>query len=321
MAGVVYTDFCVSKEFINVENVIKSSVRTVSVDRRHDDVEEYCASFKKQTGLDKISCIPKEQVIEKYEEMLKRMFEKTDIKPNEISYFIAVDLYSNASNDISICSYLQKKYKIENATMFSLHQGCGSTLISMGLARKLLDNNNKYMLIISSCFAPSFEGRFIGTTVVGDALGLMVISHQDSKFEIVDSISVSDGQISFDAYNGIEFKPDVVSVVVKGVGVIKQLISRNGLTMEDIQHVIPQSINYQKYSGLYAKMLGIKSEQMFLDNIAKGGHLGDVDIMRNFHDYFGSNALLKDKYYLLYGIGGPQGKDKSYNAVLVRVND
>lgn len=319
MVGVVYTDYHIFDECIKVDDALKSRRQLVLPEGYKSD-EEYIEAFKQQTVLDKISVLSKERVIQNFEEMLGRMFEKTGINESEISYFISVDLYSNSSEDISICSYLHKKYNISNAVMFSLHQGCGSTFVSMGLAQKLLDEDHKYMLIISSCFVPSLSDWYIGTTVVGDGLGLILIGNTGGSYEIIDSISVSDGKISYDTFNNVAFKPNVLSVVIKGIGVIKSIIKRNGLTLDEISQIIPQNINYQKYSGLYTKMLNIGVEKIYLSNISNGGHLGDADIIRNLRDYFGTANVQAGEYYLLYGIDDPQGKDKSYNCVIIRTN-
>lgn len=317
MAGVVYTDYHIYDECIRVGDALKSRRQFVLPEGYNND-EEYVEAFKQQTGLDKISVLSKDKVIRNFEEMLERMFEKTSISEKEIAYFISVDLYSNSNDNISICSYLHKKYNISDAVMFSLHQGCGSTFVSMGLAQKLLDENHRYMLIISSCFAPSLSDRYIGTTVVGDGLGLMLIGYDTGRYEIVDSISVSDGQVSYDIFNKVAFKPNVLSVVIKGTGVIKKTLNKNGMTLDDIVQIIPQNINYQKYSGLYTKILNVSPDKMFLSNIADGGHLGDIDIIRNLKDIFDDPSVKSGDYYLLYGIGGPQGKDKSYNCVIIR---
>jgi len=250
--------------------------------------------------------------------MFLRFLNETKIDPNDIDYFISVDLYSNTSTEISISSYLQKEFGINNAAMFSLHQGCGSTLVSMGMSKKLLDVKGKYMLIISSCFAPTVNNRYIQATVVGDALGMMVLSSESTDFEIIDYISASDGTLSHDKYNDIKREPDVISVIGKGVKTIKTLLTRNSLNISDIYMMIPQNINHQGYVNLYAKMLNLNPEKLFLENIPKGGHLGDVDIMRNFKDFSINNTIPEEANILLYGLGGPEGKDKSYDAVLVK---
>ena len=68
------------------------------------------------------------------------------------------------------------------------------------------------------------------------------------------------------------------------IGNIKKLVvnllERNNLKRNDIRKFIPQNVYYLFYR-LYAKSFNVKLEKFFLDNIAAGGHLGDVDSIRN----------------------------------------
>ena len=158
------------------------------------------------------------------------------------------------------------------------------------------------------------------TTIVGDALGIVVISKDESDIELIDVNSKSSGIISYNILNNVNQEIDVITVIKKGVETVKELLERNKISILKIAAFIPQNINYNIYTNIYAKFLGIPKERMFLENIPKGGHLGDIDIIRNLKDFKEKNILKKGDYIVLYGLGGPIGKDKDYHAILAKYN-
>ncbi len=83
---------------------------------------------------------------------------------------------------------------------------------------------------------------------------------------------------------------------------ILDLLQRNNLSVNDIHKYVPQTIHYLLYR-MYAKSINVKLDRFFLDNIPKGGHLGDVDSIRNLKDAFLKYNETKGSKYMLFTLG------------------
>ncbi len=106
---------------------------------------------------------------------------------------------------------------------------------------------------------------------------------------------------------------------------MKRVLEKKNVKITDLLKIIPQNINAFAYEKLYTSLLKIDKSLFFLKNIPNGGHLGDVDLIRNLTDYFvelelQEPSLDESETILLYGMGGPEGKDKNYHAILLEYN-
>lgn len=314
MANICHLDYHLF-EFQKVEEVIKANKNFV-LPENYSSVDEFCEDFKEQSHLDNISIGKPDDAFPIVDKMVEKFFSESKVKPEDVQYIVYVDQYFSTDEKASIPHGIAKKYNMEDAVVFNLHQGCGSSLTAMTLANKLLTEDDKYMIVLSACFVPNVELRYIVTTVVGDAVSMVVLNKSKGDIQLLADRTRSEGTMSLNYYNNINKELDAIAVIRVGIKTIKTMLKENNITIDDIDKMVPQSIHYNAYLNIYSNFLGIESEKIFLDNISKGGHLGDVDVIRNIKDY--SDAE-KNKTVLLYGLGGPVGKDKNFNALLLKI--
>jgi len=147
----------------------------------------------------------------------------------------------------------------------------------------------------------------------------------EGKLKIIGSTTQSDGTNSYNKINNIDSELDALTIAKTGSKTMKKVLEQENIKITDLLKIIPQNINAFAYEKLYTSLLKIDKNLFFLKNIPNGGHLGDVDLIRNLTDYFGELEFqqlpLKEcENILLYGMGGPEGKDKNYHAILLKYN-
>jgi 3-oxoacyl-[acyl-carrier-protein] synthase-3 len=139
----------------------------------------------------------------------------------------------------------------------------------------------------------------------------MEISASDSGLAIVDFVGTTDGGITMVK----DFKKGDIPAVIVNVGaeLIKSLVKKNHLTLKDIALIIPQNISASGWN-FYCQMLEFPKERVFLDNFDDGGHMGDVDIIRNITEIRKRELLKPRDFAVIYGIG----TGTSWDALLVQ---
>lgn len=320
MSGIFYIDYYMPDNFMPVSDVIKK-IPDYPYPEKYGSADDFCKEFRAQSNLDRIAIEEYKNLVEIFTDLLAAFFQKTHIEPEKIEHIFYTDTFNMTTQDyVYIPYYLQKKFNMRKASVMFLNQLCSATAWGMGIAQNLLSNscNEKYVLILSSCFLHKFENRYAPSTIGGDAVGVLVLNTSSINIEIVDYIFLSDGTGSFNKYHKIDQQINKVLIVRNGVNAIKKLLQKNNLTLDDIFLIIPQSVNRYVYT-MYENMLNIQSDKMFTKNIPNGGHLGDVDTIRNLKDCIDLYSIPDKSYIIVYGFS-EFGTDVNYNLVLLKYN-
>lgn len=158
-------------------------------------------------------------------------------------------------------------------------------------------------------------------TFMGDGAAIMVVSKNRGAFQVIDQCINTEGFNTVRKYEGEEVEvTSRLDIIKKGVKLIEKVVDRNYLTVNNIAQFIPQNVNEFIYSNFYARMLGIPKDKIFYDNISYGGHVGDVDLIRNLCDYMRNYDIDNNSNIILYGLGS-NGLDISYGVVLLLYNE
>lgn len=318
MAGIRYIDYHLPNKFIQAKDVI-SKVEDLVLPEFYNSFDDYFSDFFQQSGLEKITIENYEYCIELFSELLGKFFTDTQIDPAKVSYIFYTNPKCMNLNGVNIPYLLQQKFQMKNAYVTVIDQGCTGTIWSMGLSKSLLESDGEqYSIILSASFLHEAKNRYLFPTIGGDALGLMVLSNHLLNYNIIDCISISDGIYSYNKYNKkTDNAINKLAIVKKGSVAVERLLHKNNLRQDDIFLMIPQSINKLSYTTIYPTMLKIRPEKVFVENIANGGHLGDVDTIRNLKDCIESYTVPPYAYILLYGQGIING-DLNYNSLLLQ---
>jgi 3-oxoacyl-[acyl-carrier-protein] synthase-3 len=284
-----------------------------------DDTEKNKNYILKYSNLDEITIELRYNQFEMYDEMMEKYFESHSADEIRYLIFTGKDYFTNSG--MSVPYYLVGKYRLKNAGIIALNQGCSGTPQGIELADHIIKADpQKKVMIVSLSKIGSIEERYEWPSVNGDAAGIMVLG-SEGFLRILDCYSWSDGAVSLERCTNRAKEPEMdlmkrenlLMLNVKKM--ILGLLERNNLGVNDIHKFVPQSIHYLLYR-MYAKSINVKLDRFFLDNIPSGGHLGDVDSTRNLKDAFLKYNKTEGSKYLLFTLGD-LGDNFSYNAVLM----
>lgn len=327
MPKILYSDYYLPNNWISARDAILAS-RNLDIPKGYDTAEDFCEDFQDRNKLEKIFVEYQRTPIDIFEQLLQRMFEITEITPDQIGFIFYTNPLDLITNDnVSIPYYLINKFKMENASVLTLDQKCATSLMTLGVAHTLLSKKKeKYALILTSCFMKEMENRYIQFTICGDGAGVFLVK-DDTKsegFEIVDFESISDGFYSFHLQQTINSEnefldpgaDDRIHFIEKGMSVINKLLIANDVSPSQVKLIIPQSVSHYVYF-IYSKILNYPFENIFTSNISNGGHLGDVDTVRNITDVLENYTFMTGDYVVLYAVGS-DGTDMNYTALLLQ---
>jgi len=255
-------------------------------------------------------------------EMLAKMFASGTTQPSEISYIIYAhgnsvsvgDPWSLHSDEecVNVPYFLQQKMEMANAIVFNVEQECTGSFTAINVAKLLVEHGGAdKVLILSSNYFECTQKRLMGGSVfVGDGQGLLLISSEPGPLEIIDGAGKTDGTI--DSINSFMDPKNQQRIVEVGTALIHELLQKHGLTFEDVPFLVPLNTTPVVWQG-YAKRLGISVRKVFFENMGKGGHLGDVDLIRNLKD-ISSKQDFPNGYLVVYGVA----TGTSWNALLLK---
>jgi len=284
-----------------------------------DDSEKNKNYIKKYGNFDEIAIELRYNQFEMFDEMMEKYFAFND--PAEIRFLIFTGKEYFVNSGMSVPYYLIGKYGMKNASLIALNQGCTGTPQGIQLADCIIKADSKTKVMIASLSRiSSIAERYDWPTINGDGAGMMVLG-REGFLRVLDSYSWSDGAVSLErcANNGQKIQEDLMQreklLMMNVKKMILKVLERNKICMKDIYQFIPQNVHHLLYR-MYAKSINVKLDKFFLENIPKGGHIGDVDSVRNLKDVIlkhNKNAGLK---YLLFTLGD-LGGNFSYYAVLL----
>jgi 3-oxoacyl-[acyl-carrier-protein] synthase III len=320
-AVIGYMDCCIPESHLTVDEYVTllddSFLQQVGMKRN-----DLSGVLKNSIGIKRIYVEDRKNEAPIYCEMLEKYFAREQVEPEEIDFVIYTRGNSVALGDpwsmindecVNVPYFLQKEFGLKNAQVFNVEQVCAGTLVGARFAFSLLKGGSarKILLLSSNFFTDQGDRLMGGLGLVSDAQAMMAISAGGPGLELLDFAGVTDGSITMVK----DFRKGTIpaAIVQTGCDLIKSLLQKNHLTIDDIACIIPQNISKSGWN-FYCQELEFPREKVFLDNFNDGGHMGDVDIIRNLNDALKSKLIAKDQYAILYGLG----TGTSWNAVLAK---
>jgi 3-oxoacyl-[acyl-carrier-protein] synthase-3 len=318
-----YTNYYIPENFIPIEEYVEklddSSLLAVDCNMKKNDL---VVILKNTMGIRKVYIEDRKNETKIFGKMLERYFNSASTTPGEIDFIIYTRGNSVSAGNpwsvteeecINVPYFLQKEYKMSRAQVFSIEQDVSGTLIAARIAFSLINSGSVgKVLLLSRNFFQKPENRLMwGTSLVSDGLGLMEISTGGTGLVIIDCAGAADGGICRIKDFGKNVNQE--KVIQTGSNLIKNLIGKNNLTMKDISRIIPQNTSKSVWN-FYSQLLDFPKEKVFLDNFSDGGHMGDVDIIRNITDIRERKLLAPQEFAIAYGIG----TGTSWNALLLQ---
>lgn len=318
-----YCDHYVSKDITTVKDFVEDIDPTlVNSDMTREDIVEL---LKYSMGVEYLYEADRKMEVDYFTDLLNKYFTLPENSPEDIDLIIYSRGNSVSIGDpwdytdgecINVPYFIQDKFAIKNAQVFNLEQECSGTLAAINIADAFITSGKmKKVLVLSANFFENPLKRLMGGMIlVSDGVGIMEIVKRDKGLTVLDFISRTNGKYS----KVVELsKPENFGQVVEtGVNMIKTLLNNNGLSMDQISLIITQNISKNSWN-YYCQMLECSKDIVFLENFSDGGHMGDVDIIRNLNTIIDKDRLQPGEYAVIYGLG----TGTTWSAALIKAEE
>ncbi|MEW6620384.1 MAG: hypothetical protein AB1422_13790 [bacterium] len=289
-SNIGYTNYYLPKTKIKIEEIVS---KIASSANEYDHIKE---SIQLRIGTEFIYKEKRENEYNIYKDLLTEYLNKKSIDANSIDYLFYTNTME-ANEDIVYA--LHQEFKFVNANIMSIAQGCSGVLASIKVADALIKNNTaKNILILANSFLEDDRKRYLAPAIISDGLGIMEVTEKKGEFEIIDYCAFTNGSIN---ENTFKTEGTPVRVIKNGSNLILKLLKNNNHGINDISRILPVNTNIEAYE-YYSNFLNCEIGKIFLDNIPKGGHFGNVDAIRNITDTLNSNIYKKDDLIVLYAV-------------------
>jgi 3-oxoacyl-[acyl-carrier-protein] synthase-3 len=227
----------------------------------------------------------------------------------------------------SVSCMVQKAIGAKKAMAFDVSAACSGFIYGLEIAYSMMNSNNRFkkaIVIGAEVLSKILDWEDRSTCVLfGDGAGAVVLSKEESeKSKIVSFYSLSEGEKgdaltsgAFDVLNPFVENPVVKNkkVVMDGkevfkfasgamVNAIKELLKRNNMTLEEIDHIVPHQANIRiiEYT---AKKIGVSIDKFYI-NLQKYGNTSGATIPLALNDMYEAGMLTKGKKLIIVGFGG-----------------
>ena len=227
----------------------------------------------------------------------------------------------------STATVIAKKVGIKGATAFDISAACTGFIYSLSIARAFIESGmKKNVLVVGSEKLSSItDYNDRGTCILfGDGAGAAVISATTNKEEaIVDINTGADGEYadllmtpnggSGSSHDALEKETAGCYMQMKGnetfkiavrtlTNDVKEILEKNNIKSEDIQHFIPHQANLRIIKAV-GDALKMRDEQVVL-TVEKYGNTSGASIPMAINDIYESGELKKGELMLLDAFGG-----------------
>ena len=325
MSSIRYLDYHIPENSVSVDELLSINGENPFIQEM--GLENYIQFFKEQSRLERITVYQDPlEMIKAIKILIQKLIDTEEIDPSHIKYLVCGN-ETLLDGDISIAHYIVENFKMKNAVIIPMTLTCASNLLAMGLSSKLLfdDGQKEYMLIISARKCSDFKGRYVGFTLMGDGLSVILVENTTGKLNIKNWYSSENGKISYGKINENEQSFDMSAIqkhiIPNGVDFIQSSLEKSRVHLEDLQVIIQPNTNYSVWQMIYPTMLGLEYSPFYLNNIAYGGHINDVDYARNLKDFINYNKDEKKGHIALYGANLTPSGDLSYHLCMLEIGE
>ena len=257
----------------------------------------------------------------------KLAIQRANIDINDIDLVICAtispDYFCMPSTATVICANLG----IKNATAFDISAACTGFIYSLSIAKAFIESKMKKTVLVIGAEKLSAITDYTdrGTCILfGDGAGAAIITATDKKEEgIIDINTGSDGTYadllmtpnggSGSAHDALDKEAARCFMQMKGnetfkVAVrtltqdVKDILKKNNINSEDIEHFIPHQANYRIIKAV-GDALNMRDDQIVL-TVSKYGNTSGASIPMAINDLYESGELKEGEIMLLDAFGG-----------------
>ncbi|SFR57486.1 hypothetical protein [Anaeromicropila populeti] len=296
---ICYMDYLLPEQKMDVEGIFHN----LSEDKKSSitDMDAHIKRFKEDTRLDRIAYFKDGQEFsEKVYEMVDKMLQAANIDVKKVTYIMCGNEHLFRANHVSTIHSLQADFGFSNSMILPIMHPCAATLCGLKIADKLLEED-KYILIISGCYWENVEDRYIGFTMRGDGVGLTLVSSH-GELKVCDNKSLNYNNAVYDIHGAMRHDPSLsrMNLIQKGSEFLVESMKQYKCNEKTIRKIIQPNAGYSVFHDLYSYYAKVNPELFYYDNIADGGHMCDIDIIRNLKDYMEQQEINKGEYLMIY---------------------
>lgn len=197
-------------------------------------------------------------------------------------------------------SHLQADFAMEQAAVIGLNQqACTSMLGSLRVARALLlsEDHQKEILCVTADRFPHGSYYEQAYNLISDGAAACIVGTEPKGYRIIAAHALTNGalaQASDDETVGSYFS--------YSHRLLTELFQFSGLTMADIDWIIPQNTNVNAWVIL-SRLLGTEIEKVYFKSIAEVGHIISCDNIVNLQKLEQENLVKSGQRLLLFMAG------------------
>ena len=274
-----------------------------------------------------------DMIIEAFSSCIKQV----DISPTEIDCIIVATMTPD-QNCPSTATFVHQKIGAKNAWGFDVMAACSGYLYALQLARSLINSNSCQTVLVcgadkmSSCIDPSDRKT---VSILADGAGVTLLQKSLTDNNIIDTICKLDSSHSSDItmitngskapltienisqgkhYLRFESKTIFNTAISLMKIVAEDILSKNELTFEDIDFIVPHQAN-KRIIEMLAKKFDLPIEK-FLINIEQIGNTSAATIPIAISQSLNNKKLKGNEKLLLVSVGAGY----TYSASLITLN-
>ncbi|MEH6989562.1 hypothetical protein [Cytobacillus firmus] len=246
--------------------------------------------------------------LEMISDVLNQLFYEKQVNPSNIRYLILTYQLYSFPFEVEMLNELKNRFKLKNCKAFSVReQHCSTLLMGIEVANTLLETHpheknhfHPEAIVISVGKSVLPENRFDGVFITGDSSVAIHLSTENKGHEIIAIKNITDTRtISTSRPRGGP-RWDI-SYMVNMVSIIKDVLMKSDIKIEDIKKVIPNNAPTEMWTYL-ANLIKIPVKDFFIEGREILGHYFMSDIALNF-EYCLEKNLLSEGYFILLGLG------------------
>lgn len=312
-----YMDYYIPTEQMESDYII----RNASAEKRNQikDLDKCISKFIDETRIARVSYFKdSSDFSSKVYELIDSMLKKTKIAPEKVSHILCGNQHLFQMDGISIVHSLKNDFKFTNAMILPIMQPCAATLCGLNIAGKFVEDD-QYILILSGCCWKNIEDRYIDFSIRGDGISLVLLSKEKGPFRVLKGNVLNFNNAAYNVDGTLKYDPSLsrFNLISKGSEFLLESLKAFDVEIDDITKIIQPNAGYFVFHELYSYYTKIDPEMFYYDNIPSGGHICDVDIIRNLVDYDERESLDIGSKIMLYTPDVEPTFDINYHSVLL----
>ncbi|WP_448588567.1 beta-ketoacyl-ACP synthase III [Thermocrinis sp.] len=276
------------------------------LERMVDTSDEWITT---RTGIKERRIARTESLIDMAEKASRRALEDAKVEPDQIDAIVLATITPHLGFPASAC-LLQTRLGCKDAFAFDISAACSGFLYGLEVARGIISSGSakRVLLVGVEKLSEMVNWQDRSTCVLfGDGAGAVVVS-SEGEGEILSSLMRSDGEtweiLYAERCGYINMKGrELFKLAVRSMEeVCQEVLSRAGLTVNDIDLVIPHQANIRILEAL-AEKLGIGMEKVY-SNIHKYGNTSAASIPIAMAEAYQEGRLRRGNVVLMTAMGG-----------------